>query len=98
MRLRSKKTKRPGHGLQDYGEASQPERALTRDEMLDDIALCWLTDTGTSSAQLYWEITPTTSTRWTSPSLLPFPARSSRHHRRQRQVRKSGHLGPRGCR
>ena len=50
---------------------SQPERALTRDEMLDDIALYWLADTGTSSAQLYWEITPTTSTRWTSPSLLP---------------------------
>src|SRR5215216_609689 len=33
----------------------EPERALTRDEMLDDISLYWLTNTGTSSSQLYWE-------------------------------------------
>ena len=33
----------------------EPERALTKDEMLDDITLYWLTNTGTSSAQLYWE-------------------------------------------
>jgi pimeloyl-ACP methyl ester carboxylesterase len=33
----------------------QPEKALTRDEMLDDITLYWVTNTGTSSAQLYWE-------------------------------------------
>jgi pimeloyl-ACP methyl ester carboxylesterase len=33
----------------------EPERALTRDEMLDDITLYWLTNTATSSAQLYWE-------------------------------------------
>lgn len=32
-----------------------PERALTRDEMLDTITLYWLTGTGTSSARLYWE-------------------------------------------
>ncbi|MCK2237613.1 MULTISPECIES: epoxide hydrolase family protein [unclassified Crossiella] len=32
-----------------------PERALTRDEMLDDITLYWLTNTAISSAQLYWE-------------------------------------------
>ena len=32
-----------------------PERELTRDEMLDDITLYWLTNTGTSSARLYWE-------------------------------------------
>jgi pimeloyl-ACP methyl ester carboxylesterase len=32
-----------------------PERALERDEMLDDITLYWLTNTGTSSARLYWE-------------------------------------------
>jgi len=31
-----------------------PEKVLTRDEMLDDITLYWLTNTGTSSAQLYW--------------------------------------------
>ena len=33
----------------------EPEKALTRDEMLDDITLYWLTNTVTSSAQLYWE-------------------------------------------
>jgi pimeloyl-ACP methyl ester carboxylesterase len=32
-----------------------PERELTKDEMLDDITLYWLTNTGTSGAQLYWE-------------------------------------------
>ncbi len=33
----------------------EPERVLTRDEMLDDITLYWRTDSATSSAQLYWE-------------------------------------------
>jgi pimeloyl-ACP methyl ester carboxylesterase len=32
-----------------------PESALTRDEMLDDITLYWLTDTATSCARLYFE-------------------------------------------
>jgi pimeloyl-ACP methyl ester carboxylesterase len=32
-----------------------PERILTRDEMLDDITFYWLTNTGASSARLYWE-------------------------------------------
>jgi len=32
-----------------------PERSLTRDEMLDDITLYWLTNTTVSSARLYWE-------------------------------------------
>lgn len=33
----------------------EPEKALTRDEMLDNIMLYWLSNTGTSSARLYWE-------------------------------------------
>ena len=33
----------------------EPERVLTRDEMLDDISLYWLTNYATSSAQRYWE-------------------------------------------
>ncbi|OWK35171.1 epoxide hydrolase family protein [Fimbriiglobus ruber] len=33
----------------------EPERALTRDEMLDDITLYWLTNTGNTSSRLYWE-------------------------------------------
>lgn len=31
------------------------ERSLTKDEMLDDISLYWLTNSAISSAQLYWE-------------------------------------------
>jgi pimeloyl-ACP methyl ester carboxylesterase len=30
-------------------------KVLTKDEMLDDITLYWLTNTGASSARLYWE-------------------------------------------
>jgi pimeloyl-ACP methyl ester carboxylesterase len=33
----------------------EPERSLTQEEMLDDITLYWLTNTGTSGARLYWE-------------------------------------------
>ncbi|MBX4875537.1 MULTISPECIES: epoxide hydrolase family protein [Rhizobium] len=32
-----------------------PERILTRDEMLNDITLYWLTNTGASSSRFYWE-------------------------------------------
>lgn len=32
-----------------------PEQALTRDEMLDNIMLYWLTGSAASSARLYWE-------------------------------------------
>jgi pimeloyl-ACP methyl ester carboxylesterase len=32
-----------------------PENALTRDEMLDDVTLYWVTATAASSARLYWE-------------------------------------------
>jgi pimeloyl-ACP methyl ester carboxylesterase len=32
-----------------------PENALTRDELLDNIMLYWLTASGASSARLYWE-------------------------------------------
>lgn len=32
-----------------------PENALTRDELLDNIMLYWLTNSGASSARLYWE-------------------------------------------
>lgn len=31
------------------------EKSLTKDEMLDDISLYWLTNTANSSANLYWE-------------------------------------------
>lgn len=32
-----------------------PEKVLTKDEMLDDISLYWLTQTGASAARIYWE-------------------------------------------
>lgn len=32
-----------------------PENALSRDEMLDDVMMYWVTATGASSARLYWE-------------------------------------------
>jgi pimeloyl-ACP methyl ester carboxylesterase len=33
----------------------EPERVLTKDEMLDDITLYWVTNTGTSSSRSYWD-------------------------------------------
>jgi pimeloyl-ACP methyl ester carboxylesterase len=38
-----------------FAEWTGGERALTRDEMLDDITLYWLTNTAASSARIYWE-------------------------------------------
>jgi pimeloyl-ACP methyl ester carboxylesterase len=35
--------------------AGQPEKVFTPDEMLDDITLYWLTNTGTSSSRSYWD-------------------------------------------
>ncbi len=32
-----------------------PENALTRDEILDNVTLYWITGTGASAARLYWE-------------------------------------------
>jgi pimeloyl-ACP methyl ester carboxylesterase len=37
-----------------YAEGD-PLRVLTRDEILDDISLYWLTETGASAARIYWE-------------------------------------------
>jgi pimeloyl-ACP methyl ester carboxylesterase len=41
------------HGWTDNN--GDPESALTRDEMLDNITLYWLTDTAASSARMYFE-------------------------------------------
>jgi pimeloyl-ACP methyl ester carboxylesterase len=40
--------------MYDYNNG-EPQRLLTKDEMLDDITLYWLTNTAVSSARLYWE-------------------------------------------
>ncbi len=41
----------------DCGEGSEkhPEKALSKDEMLDNVMMYWLTNAGGSAAQLYWE-------------------------------------------
>ena len=42
--------------FQDVSDSGgNPESVFTRDEMLDDIMLYWLTNAGASSARLYWE-------------------------------------------
>lgn len=35
----------------------EPEKALSRDAILDNITLYWLTNTGPSSGRIYWENT-----------------------------------------
>jgi pimeloyl-ACP methyl ester carboxylesterase len=48
------------HDAYSYGEIAQafegqPVGELTRDEILDNITLYWLTNTGVSSGRLYWD-------------------------------------------
>lgn len=43
----------PGFEHWSYGD--DPSQLPTRDEVLDDITLYWLTNTATSAARLYWE-------------------------------------------
>jgi len=43
----------PGFAQLSYGE--DREKSPTRDDVLDNITLYWLTNTGTSAARLYWE-------------------------------------------
>ena len=43
----------PGFGQWTYG--ADTEKSPTRDDVLDDITLYWLTNSATSAARLYWE-------------------------------------------
>jgi pimeloyl-ACP methyl ester carboxylesterase len=43
----------PGFAKWKYG--TDPQQALTRDDVLDDITLYWLTNSATSAGRLYWE-------------------------------------------
>jgi pimeloyl-ACP methyl ester carboxylesterase len=43
----------PGFARWTYG--SDPKESPTKDEVLDDITLYWLTNSATSAARLYWE-------------------------------------------
>ncbi|WP_432761421.1 epoxide hydrolase family protein [Rhizobium mayense] len=40
--------------IYDYNDG-EPERLLSKDDVLDDISLYWLTNSATSAARLYWE-------------------------------------------
>ena len=53
----------PGFAKWNYGE--NPDEPKTKDEVLDDITLYWLTNSATSSGRLYWEnhgASPTSAT------------------------------------
>src|SRR5262249_20651122 len=43
----------PGFGQWKFG--ADPQQTLTRDDVLDDITLYWVTNTATSAGRLYWE-------------------------------------------
>jgi pimeloyl-ACP methyl ester carboxylesterase len=43
----------PGFAQWNYGE--DPKQSPTKDEVLDDITLYWLTNSATSAGRLYWE-------------------------------------------
>ena len=42
-------------GLVEKALNGQLQSALTRDDILDNVTLYWLTNTGVSAARLYWE-------------------------------------------
>jgi len=46
----------PGFAQWTYG--ADPEKSPTKDDVLDNITLYWLTNTATSAARLYWENGP----------------------------------------
>lgn len=68
-----------------------PENVLTRDELLDNVMLYWLTDSGASSARLYWESFNDFDTKL-APVTVPvgvsvFPKEISRPSRRWAEAR-----------
>ena len=48
---------RPGEhaGFSQWSYGDDPRQTLTKDDVLDDITLYWLTNTATSAGRLYWE-------------------------------------------
>lgn len=66
-----------------------PERVLSLDEMIDDIMMYWLPNTGASSARIYWENAqmmtsgaPPPGPMQTPAGLSVFPAEQVRISRR----------------
>ena len=58
-------------GLAEQVLEGHLQSALTRDDLLDNITLYWLTNTGVSAARLYWKISSAFATPPTSPSRRP---------------------------
>jgi pimeloyl-ACP methyl ester carboxylesterase len=42
-------------GFEHWSYGNDPKQSPTRDDVLDDVTLYWLTNSATSSARLYWE-------------------------------------------
>ena len=60
----------PGFGKWTYGD--DPGKTPTKDQVLDDFTLYWLTNTSTSAARLYWENKgrgPTSAAVWKTTEL-----------------------------
>jgi pimeloyl-ACP methyl ester carboxylesterase len=60
----------PGFTKWTYGD--DPAKTPTKDQVLDDFTLYWLTNTSTSAGRLYWENKgrgPTTSATWKTTEL-----------------------------
>lgn len=79
--------------FQDVSDSGgNPESVFTRDEMLDDIMLYWLTNAGTSLARLYWESQASISAPPPAPMQTPtaismFPKELVRISRRWAETR-----------
>jgi epoxide hydrolase len=80
--------------FQDVSDnAGEAENAFTMDQMLDDITLYWLTNTGSSSARLYWESMAAMSSAGPMPpmdtptAISMFPHEQVRLSRRWAQAR-----------
>jgi pimeloyl-ACP methyl ester carboxylesterase len=42
-------------GFSEWSYGAEPEKSPTKDDVLDNITLYWLTNTAASAARLYWE-------------------------------------------
>src|SRR5438094_9124159 len=47
--------RRPHPGFAQWTYGGDPDKSPTKDDVLDDITLYWLTNTAASAARLYWE-------------------------------------------
>lgn len=54
------------------GTPGDAEGSFTLDEMIDDIMMYWLPNSGAASARLYWEMT---QSGWSSPATIDDPVR-----------------------